>query len=324
MDVKPKRQPRIHFSKSPNPYSMEMIQQGEEALEALDRLRCLTSWQLCKLLFLNQPNTNGQKRGVVAAQRAVNHYCLRRLKDSGLVEVLPVMERVNRKSFTRHEVNSLTSSGRKELLSLRNRQGDDRPLRYVTDLKGCSPHDLLVKDLIIALEVGFRDNGVTIEALYDAHQLESLNREEQTRFGEIIPDGLVIVSTHGKRKALILEADRGTEGEEAKADNAWFWKMKRYGDYFKDRRSSDPLLARLPQPIVLSVTSKGLERMQGMLRATAKAGGKSAYWFTCRSFLEPNRYAPKDGDSLPDAVADELWFAPGFSAYQSLLDALRL
>ncbi len=58
-----------------------------------------------------------------------------------------------------------------------------------------------------------------------------------------------------------------------------------------------------------------------MLKATAKAGGRSSYWFTCKSFIEPT-WDPSGPDFLPNAVSHKVWFAPTFTEYQAIIDAL--
>src|SRR5215218_5091586 len=116
--IKKPRQGRIHRRPElAKLYPMEMIQQGWQTLEALDRFRCMTSSQVARLLFLDQPTSKGHRRSAAAAHNAANAVCLSRLKDRGLVTVVPSYRREGARTLVRFELNTLTRAGHEALIA---------------------------------------------------------------------------------------------------------------------------------------------------------------------------------------------------------------
>lgn len=300
-----KRQGRIHFQKTDNPYPLEMIQQAIPTLEALSRFPALTSWQVCKLLFLEQPNRHGQPRGEVAARRATNHYCLRRLKDLGLVKVKPIARLDN--PLAKWEVNYLTERGHQVLETHRaDHNLATLPYRPPSALtyQTINPHHMAITDVGVSAMAAASRYGMSVEVWLDDMAIRSQSKRQALDW-PMEPDALLVMSHQGMRRALFIEADMGTESIESNRPNSWRTKMANYKTYFAALRRSDPWLKDLPQPDVMTVTISE-RRLAHLMEATAKVGGRSAYWFAVAEHMEP-----------PYGFMSQVWQRIGLEGYYS-------
>ena len=280
------RKGRIHYHKSDNPYPMEMIQQGWSALESLNRFPALTSWQVCKLLFLNTPNSQGVMRSEDAARAATNRYCLRRLKDQGLVAVKPIPRLDN--PLAKWEMNYLTKQGHALLTQHRSEQGfPTTPFRSPANLnyQTINLHAMGVIDAGISAMAGAGKYGMELSVWLDDVEIRSLSKQSKLIW-PMEPDALLVIAYGQTRRAFFLEVDRGTESVASARANSFSTKMGKYKHYFQSLRQVDPLLGELPQPDVMIITTSQ-QRLQNLQTAAAKSGGRSAYWFTTQELLEP-------------------------------------
>ncbi len=286
LNDKPKRQGRIHYQRVDNPYPLEMIQQGMPTLELLSRFPALTSWQVCKLLFLNQPNKDGVLRGENAARRVTNHYCLRRLKDLGLVKTkaIPRLD----SPMAKWEVNHLTEKGHRVLSEHRAVHNlATLPFRSPSNLtyQTINPHSMAVTDVGVSALGAITRAGMTMEVWLDDVAIRSLAKRGQIHW-PMEPDALIIIRYGEIRQAFFIEVDMGTESVESARANSWSTKMAKYKEYFKSGRQQDPWIGSFPQPQVMVATTTD-RRLLNLRESTAKSGGRSAYWFTCLELLEP-------------------------------------
>lgn len=304
-----KRQGRIHYTKVDNPYPLEMIQQGIPTLELLTIFPCLTSTQVARALFLGLPNSQGQARGALAAQKAANHYCLRRLKDLRLVAAKAIARVDN--PLSHWEVNHLTTTGYRVLKDHRERNGQPAPLPFPHPDKltytTVHNHHMAVTDVGISAIAACLRQSVTIERYWDDMTIRSLSKTGKLHW-PMEPDALIILRRNGHAEALLVEVDLGTESVESARSNSFSTKLSNYKTYFKSQRATDPLLGGYPQPQVL-IIAPSQRRLQNLQEATAKSGGRSSYWFTTQELLQP-----------PYSFFDGVWQRIGLDSYHSLME----
>lgn len=301
------RQGRIHFHKHPNPYPLEMVQMGMEALNYLTIFPALTSWQVCRLLFLNRPNRHGEVRSEEAARRATNRECLRRLKDLGLVGVKPIARLDN--PLTKWEMNYLTRQGHQALTQHRESLGlATLPFRNPANLtyQTINPHAVALLDVAVSAFAAAGRGGVSVEVWLDDVSIRSLSKRGQLDW-PMEPDALLVLRYGDNRQALFIEVDMGTESVDSPRQNSWSSKMSRYKTYFATLRRDDPWLKDLPQPQLLTITTGGAKRLANLKDATARGGGRSAYWFAETRHLDP-----------PFSFSGEVWQRIGLDGYHSV------
>ncbi len=326
---------RINFQPDPdNTRCLEAIRHGLDALLAIDRHRCLTSWQLARLLLLHEPSRGRLSKGAsvparaevartpAAARSAINQTCLRPLKDLGLVEVVRVF-REQKSLIDGHlstnpiEVNILSAQGQKVLreywegLGQTERVRSGRKSRNVANQ--IQNHLLAVNDVAVALigECAVRDTPV-VSWLDDA-QIKELRTARRLGNLPFEPDGLAVIQSGTTLVPLIVEVDLGTESIDSDAPNSWTSKMTRYQTYFRTGYPTDPLFAGMTRPIVLTATTVPA-RLGRLLEATANVGGKQAYWATCLDWFAPADIA--ETRNLTDAI----WRITGVDGFASMAD----
>jgi hypothetical protein len=299
------RQGRIHYHKTDNPYPLEMIQQAIPALEYLNLFSGLTSWQVCKLLFLNQTNSLGQIRSDEGAKRATNRECLRRLKDLGLVRVKPIPRLDN--PLTKWELNHLTPRGYETLKTHRESLGlATLPFRRPENLtyQTINPHSMSIKDALISVVANAPANHLEVEVVLDDMAIRSMRKSGQLDW-PMEPDFVVILKYGEKRWVLFGEVDMATESVVSPRANSWSTKIGKYKTWSAAMRQNDPWLGQFSQPDVM-VIAPSVRRMYSLLEATRQAGGRSAYWFTTTEYLEP-----------PYSFLGEVWQRIGLQGYYS-------
>lgn len=296
--VKKERQGRIHRKPElAKLYPMEMIQQGWQALEALDQFRCMTSSQVGRLLFLDQPTSKGHLRAGAAAHNAANAVCLSRLKDRGFVTVVPSYRREGARKLVRFELNTLTRRGHEALTAYKEERGGSFASRWTPKTPTLAdfslellPHRLAVTDTIIATEIACRRMGVELALWRDEDQVAELVNSGALGLQDIEPDAMVIIRSGDHLHPLFLEVDRGTESLTGAAANRWERKFHRYQDYLGRGFARDLFFAGCKCPLVLTVTLGGEERLTGLIRATEGAKDRTAYWFTRHTWTDPAKY----------------------------------
>lgn len=301
------RQGRIHFTKVANPYPLEMIQQGYQALNYLTIFPALTSWQICKLLFLGQPNRDGVVRSEEAARRATNRECLRRLKDAGMVAVKPIPKLDN--PLAKWELNYLTKSGYEAVKSHREAHSQATlPYRRPENLtyQTINPHTMALLDVGVSAYAAASRSGVIVEAWQDDSSIRSLSKRGRISW-PMEPDALLVLRHGSQRQAFFIEVDMGTESVDSPRVNSWSSKIAKYQHYFAALRKDDPWLKDLPQPQLLTVTTAGDVRLRNLMEATRAQGGRSAYWFTREVYLEP-----------PYSFSGEVWQRIEHEGYHSI------
>ena len=298
------RTPRIHFRASANPYPLEMIQQGTQTLNYLMTFPALTSWQVCKLLFLGKPNSRGEVRTNPETARRATNRSLRRLKDLGLVSVKPIARLDN--PLTKWELNYLTPQGHRTLTDHRESHGlatlpYQKPnLTYQT----MNPHRMAIIDAGISAMAAASRAGITVDVWLDDLTIRSLSKRGQITW-PMEPDFLLVLRYEDHREAFLGELDMGTESVDSNRANSIASKLTNYKQYFTSMRANDPWLKDLPQPQVMLVAPSE-RRLESLKEATAKSGGRSAYWFTTSTLLEP-----------PYSFMGEVWQRIGLDGYYS-------
>lgn len=299
------RAKRIHIQTSDNPYPMEMIQHGYQAMELLNLFGGLTSWQMCKLLFLNRPNSQGQVRSEPAARKATNLYCLRRLKDLGLVKVKPIA--IPENPPAKWEINYLTKTGY-ETLQHHHQNHDQATLPYrppsLITHQTINHHSMGTRDAGISAVVGAWHNHMQVVTYLDDSQVRSLSKQGQLKW-PMEPDFVLVLRYGQVRRVLFGEVDRGTESGKSTARNSWQSKMDKYKLYFQALRKDDSWFKDYPQPDVMIVTPSD-RRLDNLKAVTGDRGGKSAYWFTTAELIEP-----------PYSFFDQVWQRIALPGYYS-------
>lgn len=311
-----RRRGRVHFDPTQaRLYEMGMIQQGWETLEALSRFRCLTSWQVAKLLFLGQPNLAGKPRSDAAARKAANERCLRRLKDRQLIACHQVMLQANG-TFRRQEYLVLTEAGHQLLRDWMVARGAQPPPWNPTRGQIAPEallHQLMISDIGIALARSAEFHRWRLEAWLDDHELAGLQATKQISFPGFVPDACVALAHQDTRRLYLIEADRGTEPVASEAANSWRTKMRRYRRFLTGAWPADPFFAAQPRPLLLIVTTSPT-RLEQLLAETAAVGPAARSFVTLAEWLEP----PYDALHL-------IWRRPdGGDQFVSLLDEMAL
>lgn len=312
------RRGRVHFDPAQaRLYEMGMILEGWETLQALHRFRCLTSWQVAKLLFLGQPNLAGQARGEAAARKAANEQCLRRLKDRQLIECRQVMLH-SHGTYRRQEYLVLTEAGHQLLRDHRVARGAELPPWNPTRIQiapEALPHQLMVSDIGIALARSAAFHHYQLEAWLDDHDLAGLQAGRQVTFPGFVPDACVALAHRNTRRLYLIEADRGTEPVASEAANSWRTKMRRYRRFVDGTWPADPFFAAQPRPLLLIVTTIPA-RLDHLRAETGSVGPAARSFLTLAEWLEPPYDAlhliwrrPDGGDQFV-SLLDEMAFGP--------------
>ena len=186
------------------------------------------------------------------------------------------------------EMNYLTQRGHEVLTDHRAALGlSTTAHRNPTNLsyQSINPHAMSITDAGISAMVGARHHGYILYSWLADMEIRSLVKRDEL-YWPMEPDGLLILSYMGIKRAFFLEVDRGTESIQSPRANSFSSKMQKYRTYFQSLRPTDPWLKSLPQPDVMIITTSQ-NRLTNLLAATAQAGGRSAYWFTTQEHVEP-------------------------------------
>ena len=310
-----KHQGRIHFREAEKLYPLPLIQHAQETMLWLSNLDYLTSSQIAKILFWGEITTKGTPRSLSAAIKAANEMCLRRLKDHGYVEVIPVAEYASPTLLRRHEFNLLTRKGVEALNGQLAAKGSSVTTVYNPALRKSAPltydHTLQINNAIANLVGAFRQRGGSVSLCLNDRTLKSLIRAEgqqRTLLNDIEPDALFVIRFPDGVRSYLLEIDTGTEQVRGSATNRFEQKIERYDRYFADRFAHDPLFTGLQKPQVLVVTT-GATRAKNLKEATFEAGGRQAYWFSTFEWIDVSKFDP----------AGKVWLVPTLDEFNPLL-----
>jgi hypothetical protein len=283
-------------------------------------------------------------------QRAANEMCLARLKDRGLVELMPVIVTPASGQWERREVNILTrrgndqarrwheddlaeeAGGRKEGAADTDGGEDEPPpiwqprsagvvrayrwstineLYWIIDAATAIVADAGAEDVALLEWLDKFDTAARAQGKGGGKRPD---QRKETPFSFVEPDGYLLFDADGVPIPLFLESDRDTEAVDSPSPNSWKTKMLRYGAMFRWWDKEYPYSVK---PLVLTVTTTATRREK--LRAmTKELRGKDAYWFATEDQLA----APKDlALPFPDALGP-IWLAPHHDHPHALRDHL--
>ncbi len=286
MTQKTNRYPRLKGGKVAGAKSLQYATDPYLAMGYLGMFGGLTSWQLCKLLFLNQPNDKGVIRAESSAKTDVNRKCLTILKKQGLVKVKPIG--IPGKAPAYWGMNYLTESGRKDLEKHRKSHGQAipsyRPPAKINE-ETINYHSLGIRDAGISAIVGARDNHLKVVTWMDDYLVRQMSKKGLINW-PMEPDGVVVVEYGDIRRVFFIEVDRGTMSGDSDKPNSWKTKMGKYKQYFQSLRYDDKWFCDYPQPDLM-VIAHSERRMENLMKVTGDVGGRSSYWFTTADFMEP-------------------------------------
>lgn len=309
-EAKRPRMRRIHFQDQEprQTYPMALIQHGWEVLEALDRHDYLTSSMVARMFFWGEPNRHGQARSLQTAQNATNEMCLRRLKDHGFVQVVPVASYPEWDKLQRVEFNLLTREGAQ---ALKDYKGPGYTPNWNDRLRTAASrtydHTLLSNNALASLLGTFRLAGGQVMAVICNRQLTNQIRNGQTYLKDIEPDAVIVVRFGATVRCYLLELDTGTESVRGSYRSDFDEKIPRYTRYFKERFVHDPFFHGMQQPQVLVITTKP-RRVDHLREAIFAQRGRRTYWVSCLEWITP------PGTDARDAV----WAVPTMDGPQRL------
>lgn len=257
-------------------------------------------------------------------QRAANEMCLARLKDRGLVELMPAIVTPASGVWERREVNILTRQGSDRVRAWHKAEGApwaQRSAGTVRDYRWATINELYwIIDAATAIVAGAEREDIALVEWLDKFDAAGKGRgkpgdkRKETPFPFVEPDGYLLLRRDGVGIPLFLESDRDTEPVESRSPNAWVRKIERYGELLRWWHRTYP---HNVQPLVLTVTTTAL-RLKNLRTATETLGGRDAYWFTTEDALA----TPKDlALPFPDALGP-IWAVPHNDTPHSLRDHL--
>lgn len=316
----------------------EKIPSAELILRNIDQFRFLTNEQIGELLFRRTLNRFGKVRSEKWRQyQNPANDAIGDLTDHGLITKLRIFQthRLTGNIF-QSTVNILTPAGKRKVQEAYDRDDEGEALRPTSDLKRYSnqkiDHELEIIDATIALKRAIWSMGTGYDVL-EWHDDDMLSRDRDALFQTFLPDAWCVVEAPGGRLCpLFFEIDRGTEtimpGTYSNPSRTWLAKMGNYGDYFQYRYKHDPFYVKrgfdlshelVAQKIVLTVTTSQ-ERLENMLEATRKAGGRNTYWYTTRQLLYGTPNLAKGETWNFGAILEPIWSRVNDSAPVSLRD----
>ena len=272
----------------------------------------MTNGQIARLLFDGQPNANGEKRALFAAEKAASKQ-LQRLWESRLVDRKAVILTSRRTGLPYHHfVNVLTAAGAAVVERHYADEGRDQALRWTSAAAEVSnqtiEHTLKINDFYVLAKRACDQRGVRLFAWRDDRQLTAMNRAKQTHFLSI-PDAFFALARDGVATGYFLEIDLGTEaigGE--RSTRIWREKIERYGHYLRERYLDEAFFEGIPTPTVVTVTT-GVGRLQRMLEATRETPGAAHCWYTTAEAISPEfvATAAENGPPRPFFDAEAFW-----------------
>lgn len=272
-----------------------MIQMREPMLDAIHRYRFLSGKGAARLFFLDDILARGKaEKPAAAAVKAANDMCLKRLKDNGLVEPIPLITTPREGGFKRLEVNVLTATGMAELHRIYDANNWEWKERSGAKVRGYAWQTLSelkhIADIGVALQGAALTRGLDFSDWHDTLDLQSLSKRKEVAFAgddeddAVEPDGYCTVFDGERHFGLFVESDRGTESATGGADSTWADKMRRYKLYLRDRHHDDEYFPHDALPLVLTVTTT-LTRLALLKRTTEAKKGKTTYWFATEDDL---------------------------------------
>jgi hypothetical protein len=268
---------------------LDAIPYGDRILVLLDQTGWLTGLQIAHR-FCTVPITGDRKAETELARstRAANR-SLRRLKDRGWVQLVPVYLTPTPTRLRVIEVNTLTPSG---VEAVRQLYAEDPARAHLQPMATGTidpvpellPHELAVRDALIFLSRLCEDHDLPVH--WWTMETKALLASGATHLTHA-PDLLMVV---GERQVpLLVEVDRGTEAIQSSAVNAWATKYDRYAHYLKRDYGTDPLFEGCAKPLVL-VLGESPRRLANLREAIEDWGGQRAWWFALLADLSPVTY----------------------------------
>jgi hypothetical protein len=319
---------RIHRPPTPaSPWPLKHIKLGIEILTEIARFGFLTNSQIRDLFFADLPNRQGEPRTAQGAQSASGR-SLRQLWENGYLERVRVVLTSRRTAGGYIAfVNVLSARGLDSVqqylaeigtpLELRAKPGD--PELSLQQLE----HRVALYDLYALFRRGFRLQGLKMPSWLDDRQLATLRTKGATRLLNVPDAAFVVGRAPADAKGFFVELDLGTESVSGRSDRRrdWQGKIEAYERYFATAARDDALIAGLPRPVVLTVTTSE-RRLVNMLEATRQAGGGGDYWYTTREELDPPPLDRRTWNALsPDErtrQSEALWLRRRESVWQPI------
>jgi hypothetical protein len=270
---------------------LDAIPHGDRILVLLDQTAWLAGPQIAHR-FCTVPITGNRKAETELARstRAANR-SLRRLKDRGWVQLVPVYLTPTPTRLRVVEVNTLTPAGVeavRQLYAEQSGQEGVQPLStgVIDPVPELLPHELAVRDALIFLSRLCEDHDLPVH--WWTMETKALVASGATHLTHA-PDLLMVVGD--RQVPLLVEVDRGTEAIQSSAVNAWATKYDRYASYLKRDYGTDPLFEGCAKPLVL-VLGESPRRLANLREAIEGWGGQRAWWFARLADLSPLIYRP--------------------------------
>jgi hypothetical protein len=158
-------------------------------------------------------------------------------------------------------------------------------------------HTLMVSRFRHALALALRDiPGVTVawEPYFKAkvQYEDTLRGKTQLVDGVVIPDGLFVVTDHGKSSHYFLEADRSTM-----TNARYLTKLKNYFAFYATSVRDNQTPVQRMRVLTLTLSEERKKNLRLTAQAVHESMAKELFWFACeRSYL-----------GLPEQVVGPIW-----------------
>lgn len=266
----------------------------------------MTNSQIRDLFFADLPNTRGEPRTAQGAQAAADR-SLRRLWENGYLERVRVVLTSRRTAGGYIAfVNVPTVRGLEAVAHHLDETGARVEVRARPGDPGLSlqqlEHSVALYDLYALFRRGFRLHELKMPSWLDDRQLAMLRTKGDTALLNVPDAAFVVGRSPADARGFFLELDLGTESVSGLSDRRrdWRGKIEAYERYFATAAKDDALIAGLPRPLVLTVTTSE-RRLLNMLEATRLADGGADYWYATRAELDPPPLDRRSWDALsPD------------------------
>ena len=142
-------------------------------------------------------------------------------------------------------------------------------------------HALQINDVRTAITLAAQRQGYRVEKWISDWQLKSEERREYVsivgRSGQyqqraVIPDAYFVLNLGDRRAHFFLELDRATM-----SGQRWKEKVSAYLAYVRSGQYRERYQTTSLRILTVTTTAK---RLENLLKATARAGGKDLFWFT--------------------------------------------
>lgn len=263
----------------------------------------MTNSQVAELLFADAPSPapSGGTRTDAGAHVAANRTLQKLWDNRWLARKRVVLTSLRTGQPYVHFVNVLTEAGAALVAEYyRETDGPQRP-HWTPEVFALGnqtvEHRVAIYDFYALAVRACRNRGVRFAGWQDDRQLAAHKQAGRTRLISV-PDATFALGKSGagaKAAAVVMvEVDRGTESvfglKFPRRD--WKSKIEGYLEYIANFYQIDPFFARLPPPVVLTVTTS-LERMFNLLSTTIAVGGGGEFWFTTAEKLEAAAGQPR-------------------------------